>query len=97
MQSRRKIVCQALFCFAVAKKLLLTEITCKTYIDISHLAERFLIISQMCFFVLPPDGIASFDIDLPGKKVIVKTDLSSDQVLELLKKSGKSTAFVGES
>ncbi|XP_071847695.1 copper transport protein ATOX1-like [Apostichopus japonicus] len=43
------------------------------------------------------DGIASFDIDLPGKKVIVKTDLSSDQVLELLKKSGKSTAFVGES
>ncbi|KAJ8028248.1 Copper transport protein ATOX1 [Holothuria leucospilota] len=42
------------------------------------------------------DKVSDFEIDLPGKKVFVTTTVSSDEVLEMLKKSGKATKFVGE-
>jgi len=41
------------------------------------------------------EGVVKFDIDLEGKKVFVETDLSSDDILETLKKTGKATTFVG--
>ncbi len=42
-------------------------------------------------------GVDDFEIDLPNQKVIVTTSsLSSDQLLETLKKTGKKTEFVKE-
>ncbi len=38
----------------------------------------------------------SFSIDLENKKVTVTATLSSDELLEALKKTGKETEFVGE-
>ncbi|XP_033124399.1 copper transport protein ATOX1-like [Anneissia japonica] len=41
------------------------------------------------------EGIAKFEVDLEKKKVFVETDLSSDEVLEVIKKTGKATTYVG--
>ncbi|XP_078602737.1 copper transport protein ATOX1-like [Branchiostoma floridae x Branchiostoma japonicum] len=41
------------------------------------------------------EGVDNFDIDLPGKKVFVTSSLSSDEILETLKKTGKATNYVG--
>ena len=45
-------------------------------------------------FLLFP-GIKSFEVKLETLQVIVETDLSSDAVLEIIKKCGKETTFVG--
>lgn len=39
-------------------------------------------------------GIEDFKIDLQGKKVSVTTELSSDEILETIKKTGKSCQFL---
>ncbi|CAH1266928.1 ATOX1 [Branchiostoma lanceolatum] len=41
------------------------------------------------------EGVEKFDVDLPGKKVFVTTSLTSDEILETLKKTGKATNYVG--
>lgn len=50
-------------------------------------------------YVQPPlfcaDKIVKLDIDLPGKKVFVTSALSADELLEVIKKTGKETAYVG--
>ena len=40
-------------------------------------------------------GVEKFEIDLGAKRVLVTATLSSDQVLEAIKKTGKETKFVG--
>ncbi|XP_011647660.1 copper transport protein ATOX1 [Pogonomyrmex barbatus] len=42
-------------------------------------------------------GIDDIKIDLPEKKVHVTTALSSDEILETIKKTGKSCQFLGTS
>ncbi|XP_072040368.1 copper transport protein ATOX1-like [Amphiura filiformis] len=44
---------------------------------------------------LKPDKVKDFTIDLPGKKVVVEATVSSDELLETLKKTGKETNYVG--
>ncbi|XP_019647395.1 PREDICTED: copper transport protein ATOX1-like [Branchiostoma belcheri] len=41
------------------------------------------------------EGVEKFDIDLEGKKVFVTSSLSSEEILETLKKTGKATSYVG--
>ena len=41
------------------------------------------------------EGVSKFDVNLESKKVFVETELSADEILEVLKKTGKATAFVG--
>jgi len=41
------------------------------------------------------EGITKFDVDLENKKVFVETDRPSDEVLNIIKKTGKATTFVG--
>lgn len=38
---------------------------------------------------------AKFDIDLDGKKVTIESDVSQEQLMEYLKKSGKAVEFLG--
>ncbi|XP_011307711.1 copper transport protein ATOX1 [Fopius arisanus] len=40
-------------------------------------------------------GIEDVKIDLEGKKVFVTSALPSDEILECIKKTGKSTSFIG--
>ncbi|CAD6208639.1 GSCOCG00010617001-RA-CDS [Cotesia congregata] len=41
------------------------------------------------------EGIESFNVDLPEKKVFVTSGLPSDEILECLKKTGKPVTFIG--
>ncbi|XP_071949613.1 copper transport protein ATOX1-like [Antedon mediterranea] len=41
------------------------------------------------------EGIDNFEVDLEKKKVFVETSMTSDEVLEVLKKTGKATTYVG--
>lgn len=41
------------------------------------------------------DKVSNVDIDLQTKKVIVTSTLSSDELLETLKKTGKEVTYVG--
>ncbi|XP_048885650.1 copper transport protein ATOX1 [Brienomyrus brachyistius] len=36
-----------------------------------------------------------FDIDLPNKKVFIESDKDADQLLETLKKTGKTVTYIG--
>ncbi|XP_015108791.1 copper transport protein ATOX1 [Diachasma alloeum] len=40
-------------------------------------------------------GIEDVKIDLEGKKVFVTSSLPSEEILEYIKKTGKSTSFIG--
>lgn len=40
-------------------------------------------------------GVEKVEIDLGAKRVMVTSTLSSDEVLEAIKKTGKETRFVG--
>ncbi|XP_015593434.1 copper transport protein ATOX1 homolog [Cephus cinctus] len=40
-------------------------------------------------------GVENVRIDLPAKKVYVKSTLSSDEILSYIKKTGKACSFVG--
>ncbi|XP_022084542.1 copper transport protein ATOX1-like [Acanthaster planci] len=42
------------------------------------------------------DKVAKFDVDLAQKKVVIESALSSDELLETLKKTGKETTYVGQ-
>lgn len=42
------------------------------------------------------DAVQDLNIDLENKKVFVTTTLSSEEILEALKKTGKAASFVGE-
>lgn len=42
-----------------------------------------------------PDKIEKLEIDLDGKLVYVTSNLSSEQLLETIKKTGKETSYVG--
>ena len=44
---------------------------------------------------LEGQGVDKVDINLPEKTVVVTSSLSSDQLLETLKKTGKSVSYVG--
>lgn len=46
-------------------------------------------------FIPTVDKIEKLDIDLPGKKVFVTSALSADELLEIIKKTGKESAYVG--
>lgn len=46
-------------------------------------------------FIPTVDKIEKVDIDLPGKKVFVTSALSADELLEIIKKTGKESAYVG--
>ncbi|ENN77039.1 hypothetical protein HUJ04_011538 [Dendroctonus ponderosae] len=43
------------------------------------------------------DKIEHFDIDLKAQQVKVRTALAADEVLEIIKKTGKDTQFVSTS
>lgn len=45
--------------------------------------------------VLNKNGIENLQIDVPSKKVTVTTQLPADLVLEYLKKTGKTSSFIG--
>ncbi|XP_033210412.1 copper transport protein ATOX1 [Belonocnema kinseyi] len=45
--------------------------------------------------VLSKNGINNMQIDVPNKKVTVTTSLPADLVLEYLKKTGKSSSYIG--
>ncbi|KAJ1524189.1 hypothetical protein ONE63_010712 [Megalurothrips usitatus] len=44
---------------------------------------------------LKGQGVDSVSIDLPGQLVTVTSTLSSDQLLEALKKTGKAVSYIG--
>lgn len=44
---------------------------------------------------LKGQGVENISISLPEQKVIVTSSLSSDQLLEVIKKTGKKTSYVG--
>lgn len=44
---------------------------------------------------LKGQGVEDISISLPEQKVIVKSTLSADQILEIIKKTGKKTTYVG--
>lgn len=39
-------------------------------------------------------GIQDISIDLPGQKVTVKTTMSPEEILDVIKKTGKQTEFI---
>ena len=39
-------------------------------------------------------GVQDISIDLPAQRVQVKTTLSSEEILDVIKKTGKQTEFV---
>jgi copper chaperone len=45
--------------------------------------------------ILFPDQVEKVDINLDGKEVYVTSNLSSDELLEVIKKTGKETSYVG--
>lgn len=45
--------------------------------------------------MLLADKIEKLDIDLDGKKVYVTSSMTSDALLEVIKKTGKDTVYVG--
>ncbi|XP_063375320.1 copper transport protein ATOX1 [Cydia amplana] len=44
---------------------------------------------------LKGQGVDAVDISLPEQKVSVTSTLSADQLLEVIKKTGKNTTYVG--
>ncbi|CAH0721474.1 unnamed protein product, partial [Brenthis ino] len=44
---------------------------------------------------LKGQGVENISISLPEQKVTVTSSLSSDQLLEVIKKTGKKTSYVG--
>ncbi|XP_053599941.1 copper transport protein ATOX1 [Plodia interpunctella] len=44
---------------------------------------------------LKGQGVENVSISLPEQKVVVTSSLSSDQLLEVIKKTGKKTTYVG--
>ncbi|XP_013185631.1 copper transport protein ATOX1 [Amyelois transitella] len=44
---------------------------------------------------LKGQGVDNVAISLPEQKVVVTSSLSSDQLLEVIKKTGKKTTYVG--
>lgn len=47
------------------------------------------------YFFFFTDKIEKLEIDLDGKLVYVTSSLSSEQLLETIKKTGKDTSYVG--
>ena len=45
--------------------------------------------------ICPGGTVEDFNVDLEGKKVSVTSDLSSDDIMETLKKCGKAVSYVG--
>ncbi|XP_044253870.1 copper transport protein ATX1 [Tribolium madens] len=43
---------------------------------------------------LKDKGVEDVNIDLPGQQVKVKTSLSSQEILDVIKKTGKETEFI---
>lgn len=41
------------------------------------------------------DKVSNVDIDLPGKKVIVTSSLSAEELKDTLKKTGKEVTYIG--
>lgn len=41
------------------------------------------------------EGVSNIQIDLPRKKVFVTSMLPSDEILQVIKKTGKPTQFIG--
>lgn len=48
-----------------------------------------------CIFV--SDKIESFDVNLKEQQVKVKSQLSANEILEIIKKTGKSTEYISSS
>ncbi|XP_077558210.1 antioxidant 1 copper chaperone [Haemaphysalis longicornis] len=44
---------------------------------------------------LEGQGVNKVDIDLPQQRVYVESTMTSDQLLEVLKKAGKTCSYVG--
>ncbi|XP_064481651.1 copper transport protein ATOX1-like [Ornithodoros turicata] len=44
---------------------------------------------------LEGQGVNKVEIDLPSQRVLVDSTLSSDKLLEVLKKTGKSCSYIG--
>lgn len=49
----------------------------------------------MIYLFFIPEKVEKVDIDLENKKVFVTSMLSSDELLETIKKTGKETSYVG--
>lgn len=46
--------------------------------------------------MLTGQGVDDFKVDLKGQEVAVASTLSSEELLTVIKKTGKSTSYVGE-
>lgn len=53
------------------------------------------IIVSLIYLFFIPEKVEKVDIDLENKKVFVTSMLSSDELLETIKKTGKETSYVG--
>jgi len=45
---------------------------------------------------LEGQGVENVEIDLPNHKVFVTSTLEADNLLEIIKKTGKKSSYVGE-
>ncbi|XP_022663678.1 copper transport protein ATOX1-like [Varroa jacobsoni] len=45
---------------------------------------------------LDGQGVTKVEIDLPNKRVFITSTLTSDQLLEVIKKTGKNCSYIGE-
>lgn len=54
-----------------------------------------LLLIKLLFSWFEGQGVESFDIDLPNKTVSVTSTLPADAVLEIIKKTGKTTTLIG--
>ena len=41
------------------------------------------------------EGVVKFDVSLETQKVFVETEISAEEILAILKKTGKATTYVG--
>lgn len=47
------------------------------------------------FHIVSDKGVTNFKIDLPGKRVEITSTLTSDELLAIVKKTGKETKYLG--
>lgn len=64
-----------------------------TIITVKNDTLRFMFKLSLIYYLLCV-GIDDIKIDLPGKKVLVTTALGSDEILETIKKTGKTCQFL---
>lgn len=66
-------------------------------LDVFTISSKFLfqyLLRNILLFLFP-DKVEKVEIDLPNKKVFVKSPMPSNELLEVIQKTGKSVSYVG--